>query len=59
MKDFRPFMIKYVLFIHMVSESTSGYILNLDIFAGEKKNTESYFHAFWSLILIKLPFQAR
>ena len=30
-------LIKYGLLVHMVTESTSGYILNLEIYAGEGK----------------------
>jgi len=34
----------------MVTESTSGYILNLEIYAGEgKKITGNYFHTFGNL----------
>ena len=43
-------LIKYGLLVRMVTESTSGYILNLEIYAGEgKKITGNYFHTFGTL----------
>jgi len=47
-------LIKYGLLVHMVTESTSGYILNLEIYAGEGKNYRKLFSHFWNLILIKI-----
>jgi hypothetical protein len=38
----------------MVTESTSGYILNLEIYAGEGKKWKETIFTIWNLILIKI-----
>jgi len=52
-------LIKYGLLVRMVTESTLGYILNLDIYAGEEKNYRKLFSHFWNLILIKITMSTK
>ena len=52
-------LIKYGLLVRMVTESTSGQILNLEIYAGEGKNYRKLFSHFWNLILIKITMSTK
>ena len=47
-------LIKYGLLVRMVTESTSGYILNFEIYAGKGKNYRKLFSHFRNLTLIKI-----
>ena len=52
-------LITYGLLVCMVTENTSGYILNLEICAGEGKNHRKLFSHFWNLILIKITMSTK
>ena len=52
-------LIKYGLLVHMVTESTSGYILNLEISAGEGKKLQETIFTLWNLILIKITMSTK
>ena len=52
-------LIKYGLLVRMVTESTSGQILNLEIYVGEGKNYRKLFSHFWNLILIKITMSTK
>ena len=43
----------------MVTESTSGYILNLEISAGEGKKLQETIFTLWNLILIKITMSTK
>ena len=52
-------LIKNGLLVRMVTESNSGYVLNLEIYAGEGKNYRKLFSHFWNIILIKITMSTK